>query len=487
MSESKYINKICVCAFILSLVFVSLCIWTAANDFFNAYKNPAYENKLFDQSTVHTIDIKIDDYSEFVRTANDKQYHRCSINIDNDKFENVAIRTKGQLGLSEALKEGKNYIKYQIDFSEYKSSNNYYGLDKLSLINFQTDISCMRQFISYNVLRNFDIPSPLCSYTVLTINNKMCGLYLAVEVIDKSFLKRNYGYNYGALYKPSGIEFYQNKITGNPNTSMIYNNSKDHVIEKGTIDTSLQYTNNDYNNYKNIFDNAKTPVNNDDKNRLLSSLKQLNNKENLDKVVEVDEVIRYFVVNSYLCNTDFYDGQFIHNYYLYEKNGQLAMIPWDYDFIFMILFIDPAYTKYLTDISTQIINYPIDGQLINNSIFNKPMLNWIFENNVYTDKYHKAYTDFLSTNVDNNYLSNLIDNTSTLILPYIKNNMAKNYSYNQFKLAVSTLKKICELRTESVKKQLNGQCPSYAKDQDKDTSNFVDAHDVDIWNTLTIK
>ena len=34
-------------------------------------------------------------------------------------------------------------------------------------------------------------------------------------------------------------------------------------------------------------------------------------------------MIRYFVVHNFVCNFDSYTGSMIHNYYLYEEDGQL--------------------------------------------------------------------------------------------------------------------------------------------------------------------
>lgn len=42
-------------------------------------------------------------------------------------------------------------------------------------------------------------------------------------------------------------------------------------------------------------------------------------------------MIRYFVVHNYVCNDDSYTGMMVHNYYLYENDGELAMVPWDYN------------------------------------------------------------------------------------------------------------------------------------------------------------
>ena len=45
-----------------------------------------------------------------------------------------------------------------------------------------------------------------------------------------------------------------------------------------------------------------------DQNRLIASLKQLNAQEDLESVVDMDEVLRYFVVHNFVCNFDSYTG-----------------------------------------------------------------------------------------------------------------------------------------------------------------------------------
>ncbi|MBR5505820.1 MAG: CotH kinase family protein, partial [Clostridia bacterium] len=60
------------------------------------------------------------------------------------------------------------------------------------------------------------------------------------------------------------------------------------------------------------------------KTRLIEALKQLSSYENPDEVVNVDAVLRYFVVHNYVVNADSYTGSMIHNYYLYEEDGKLG-------------------------------------------------------------------------------------------------------------------------------------------------------------------
>lgn len=102
----------------------------------------------------------------------------------------------------------------------------------------------------------------------------------------------------------------------------------------GSDDVSLIYSDDEYSSYSNIFDNAKTDITDADKERLIASLKSLNENSDIENVVNVDEAMRYFVVHNFVCNFGSYTGSMIHNYYLYEEDGQLSMIPWDYNLAF---------------------------------------------------------------------------------------------------------------------------------------------------------
>lgn len=90
----------------------------------------------------------------------------------------------------------------------------------------------------------------------------------------------------------------------------------------GSDDVKLQYIDDDPDSYSNIFNNAKTDITEADQTRLIESLKTLSSGSAIESVVDVEEVLRYFVVHNFVCNGDSYTGSMIHNYYLYEKDGQ---------------------------------------------------------------------------------------------------------------------------------------------------------------------
>ena len=96
-------------------------------------------------------------------------------------------------------------------------------------------------------------------------------------------------------------------------------------------DVKLRYIDDDPDSYSNIFENAKTDITKADQTRLIASLKALSEGESLEDILDMDEVLRYFVVHNFVRNGDSYTGSMVHNYYLYEKEGRLSMIPWDYN------------------------------------------------------------------------------------------------------------------------------------------------------------
>lgn len=235
----------------------------------------------------------------------------------------------------------------------------------------------------------------------------------------------------------------------------------------GGSDVSLVYTDDEIDSYPNIFDNAKTNPSAGDKARLIEALKNLNQGESLAATVDMDEVIRYFVVHNFVLNFDSYTGSMIHNYYLYEKDGQLSMIPWDYNLAF-------GGFEAGAD-ATGLINYPIDTPVSGGDVDSRPMLAWIFNNQEYTDLYHQYFAEFLSAYVENDGLTSLIDSTAAMITPYVKADPTKFCSTAEFEKGVSTLRSFCQLRAQSIAGQLEGTIPATLEGQTQDGSALVDA------------
>lgn len=518
MSTNKHFDKIC-CAILAAVILLTALFFNAKRLGVQAVSAAVgYASRLFNTSTVHTIDIIMDDWDSFIETCRDEEYADCTVIIDGETYRNVAIRAKGNTSLTSVESYGNDRYSFKIEFDHYDDAINYYGLDKLCLNNIIQDNTYMKDYLTYQLMREFGADAPLCSYSYITVNGNDWGLYLAVEGIEDSFLQRSYGNDHGQLYKPdsmnmgggrgNGREFDMNNFEmpdkpsdrkgaeqrpednmpadrkgaeqrpeGNmpadrKGIEMGQEGDIPHDFGTGSDDVSLIYTDDEFDSYSNIFDNAKTAPSDTDKTRLIESLKKLNNNENIANIVDIDEVIRYFVVHNFVLNFDSYTGSMIHNYYLYEENGQLSMIPWDYNLAF-------GGFEAQSD-TTELINYPIDTPVSGGTIDSRPMLAWIFNNEEYTDLYHQYFAEFITEYFDNGIFENMIDSTKELISPYVESDPTKFCTYEEFEDGVSALKDFCTLRAESVSGQLDGTIPSTLEEQTQDSSGLIEGTGLEI-------
>ena len=235
----------------------------------------------------------------------------------------------------------------------------------------------------------------------------------------------------------------------------------------GSSDVKLQYTDDSTESYSNIFDNAKTDVSDSDKSRLISSLRTLQSGEDLEDVLDIDEVLRYFVVHNFLVNNDSYTGMMVHNYYLHEYNGKLSMIPWDYNL---------AFGTFQSGNSSESVNDPIDTPLSVSGDGSRPMADWIFENEEYTELYHQYMAEFL----DSTDILAIIDETYDLIAEYVEKDPTAFCTYEEFEKGVETMRSFCELRIESIRGQLDGTIPSTDAGQQADSSSLIDSSGINL-------
>lgn len=530
MSTHKHFDKICVVALVLTLVITVAFMNGTALGVSSADRVMGYENRLFDTSRVHTIDIVMDDWDGFITTCEDEEYVSCAVVIDGEAHKNVGIRVKGNTSLSQVSAMDSYRYSFKVEFDHYDGTKSYHGLDKLCLNNIIQDTTYMKDYLTYRLMDSFGADAPLCSYVDITVNGEAWGLYLAVEGVGESFLQRNYGSNYGNLYKPDrsgfgggrgngrnfnfedfaaengldiedlpfgnrnfrgqggnfggreqfagGFDFSAIR-EGNPpegfDPSAILGGGNEAGDRPGGMgggfgggfggmsssDVLLQYTDDDPDSYASIFGSAKTSVSSADQARLIESLKKLSDGEDIESVVDIDEVLRYFVVHNFVVNGDSYTGSMVHNYYLYEENGKFSMIPWDYNL---------AFGSFQGNNAKSAVNDPIDTPLSVDGSGSRPMADWIFSSEEYTDLYHQYFAEFLS----GTDFAAIIDTTAELIAPYVEKDATAFYSYEAFVAGVAALREFCLLRAESIQGQLDGVIPSTDEGQSTYSATLID-------------
>ena len=503
MSGSKHFDKIAWTATILILGITILFMNGGDLGLQAMAHTMGYETRLFDNTKVHTVDIVMDDWDGFIANATSEEYAAAAVVIDGEVYKNVGIRAKGNTSLSTVASLGSERYSFKIEFDHYDSSITYHGLDKLSLNNLIQDSTMMKDYLTYTMMNRFGVDSSLCSYVYITVNGEDWGLYLAVEGVEESFLERNYGSDHGELYKPDSMsfgggrgngkdfdmgDFEKREDTGAPQLPEgidafdmpggIDDSDMPEGIDAfdmpegidvpdmpedfapsdkfagggngrfsfggsgmGSSDVKLQYIDDEPDSYSNIWNNAKTEITKADQERLIRSLKKLSDGEQIESVVDMEQVMRYFVVHNYVCNDDSYTGMMVHNYYLYEEDGQMAMIPWDYNLAFG--------TFHAADADSA-VNTPIDNP-VSGGASDRPMFNWIFESEEYVEQYHQLFTEFLNT-VD---IPKIIDDAYDLIESYVEKDPTAFYTDEAFEKGVETLRKFCDLRSESISMQLD--------------------------------
>ena len=577
MLRSKTITLVCCIATAVMLV-LALVIWAGkAATGRNTTNEMGYE-ALFDKSYVHTIDIEIDDWESFISTATSEEYTVCNVTIDGEKIRSVGIRAKGNTSLSSVASQGSEKYSFKIEFDQYIDGRLYRGLDKLSLNNLIYDATMMKDYISYTLMGEMGVPSPLCSFVEITVNGESWGLYLAVEGVEDGFLERN-NMTRGELYKPDSMSFGGGRgngrdfdidqfrvdsdesgqgttettsssrtmqapsdmqvpadmtsgsgfpggsmpsgfpgsdttgfpggmggmggmsfpggdfssFSGQPDASQMPSgdfpagdfSSGDGSsgfsmaafgggmfnFGMGGSDVKLQYIDDEFDSYSNIFNNAKTVVTKVDKRRLINALKKLNSGEDIEDTVFTDEVITYMAVHDFLQNGDSYTGMMVHNYYLYEENGQLAIIPWDYNL---------AFGGFNGGDGSSLVNSPIDSPVANGNASDRPLIGWIFNDEEALEQYHETYSRFVSEYIESGWLDAEITRVAKMIRQYVAEDKNSFYSVEEFDAAVEALKTYCTLRGESIRGQLDGTIPSTTAGQRTDSSALVDASGLNV-------
>lgn len=450
---------------------------------------------LFDDSYVHTIDISMPDWDGFIAHAASEEYTAATVTIDGEIIPNVGFRAKGNGSLFAVTMMNSPRFSWKIEFDRFVDRQTYRGLDKLCLNNFVEDATFMKDHLVYKSMARLGVPAPLCSYVFLTVNGEDFGLYEAVEGIEDSFITRNYGRDNGRLYKPDNasitdfgmgadmnifaligwaldnIDFSQLDLSQYEGMSMedfsgggmsfdmteMYGDGSSFVNGEGmggfglgmmfvsSDDLLLKYVDDEPASYPNVFGKAKTKTSYKDEMRLIGALKSLSERKNLEATLDTDEVLRYFAAHNFFVNSDSYTGMSTHNYYLYEREGQLSMLPWDYNLSCGTMLMTAHYA----------VNDPIDEPMAVKGDGNHPMFEWITADEGYKAQYYDYLAEVMAADFESQ-----IDEISALIRPYIERDPTRFISMDEFDAGTAMLKKYLLRRSESVRGQLLGVIPA---------------------------
>ena len=462
-----------------------------------------YEEKIFGKDVLEiSITTEEANWQNLMDNAGDKPWIECDITIDGVTFKDVGIKTKGNTSLQQLVKDESTRYSLKVNFGKYTEGQTCYGLDKLALNNIYADSTYLKEYMSYDLMRFMQVPSSLCTFANITVNGEHYGFFLAVENADDSYLERIYGSDSNVKgYKPEAMDMagqpdrknmpqmseqdgntqrpdfpdgdssgFPQRPDGGNMPQMPGQGGMPGGMDGGRNGVDLTYIDDAPESYSNIFDNHINKIEEEDQQRLIASLKNISNGEKLEESINVDEVLRYTACNVFLVNLDSYLSSNCHNYILTELNGQLSMLPWDYNL---------SFGTYQCKSADDAVNYAIDTVFNGVNEEERPLIAKLLAKEEYREKYHQYLREIAEKYVQSGKFAETVEKVSSVINDYVKTDSTSFDGYDAYVEGIDTLKQLMELRTQSVLGQLDGTIPSTAEEQ-TNSDKLIDASSVDL-------
>nr|WP_295277744.1 CotH kinase family protein [uncultured Blautia sp.] len=526
MVTNKYITKI---ISVLMALAVILCFVASSFSgqlqavYGNCAMTMEYESKLFDTEQIMDIDILMDedDWNDMLENAISEKYYSCDVVVNGKTFYSVGIRPKGNTSLSSIASDpDTDRYSFKLEFDHYVEGQTCYGLDKLILNNNYADATNMKEAIVYDMYQYLDVDASLYNYAKICVNGDYWGVYLALEAVEDSFMLRNYGTEKGNLYKPESMgvggernatndlpentdnsntaesESSESKIpqTGGQGEVPKMGNMPDNVDFPGNgempdgVDlpdfnmggigggggADLNYTDDDLDSYSTIWDGEVTDSGKKDHKRVVEALKNISEGTELETYMDVDNILKYMAVHTFVVNDDSLSGTMAHNYYLYEYNGQLNILPWDYNLSFGGMSMGGGMGGQSSG-ATSMINDAIDTPFSITNFFDA-----LLENEEYLARYHEYLNELVEKYVNGGEFQKTYERIRSQIDGLVSDDPTAFYSYEEYEAAAQMLLEVVSLRAESVSGQLDGTIPSTDDGQQADSSSLIDGSDIEL-------
>lgn len=256
-----------------------------------------------------------------------------------------------------------------------------------------------------------------------------------------------------------GQENNQN-VNNNPPNNMIDENingdinaeNKSRVMgmpsSKDNKGADLKYIDDNLDSYSIVRESAVFKKTSDENfEKFITMVKNLNEGTNIEEYLNVEEVLKYFAVNTFLVNLDSYSGGMYHNYYLYEKDGVFEIIPWD---------LNTSFGGFAVRSGSNAVNFPIDSP-VTGSLENAPLIGKLLEVDEYKELYHQYLNKLVNEYVKNREFESSVIKLDKLINNYVKLDPTAFYSYEEYKNSIPQIITFGTDRAKSVEAQLNGE------------------------------
>lgn len=489
---------------------------------------PDYVTEVFGKDII-SIEIIADDadWQTMLDNAVDEEYIKADVVVNGTKFVNVGVRPKGNSSLAQVAGSDSDRFSFRFQFDKYDKDQTCFGLDSFVVNNMYADNTYMKEYLSYELMKEIGVAAPLFGYASISVNGKNWGLYLAVERYSKSYENRVFNTASGMLYNVKTMEIggdqrgeqAEQQWKGAPSPSdgllpqmpvllqnpqfadagqippaqggLVWPDLNLPLNESGSaafprpdtlgnrmdaafanIDSrtssggSLEYKDDDTASYSDIFDNVVGKGADSDFKRVVLALKALSEERELEKYFDIDGVLRYLAAHTIVVNLDSYSSNMAQNYFIYEREGRLSILPWDYNL---------AWGGFQSGNAASVINFPIDTPVSGVSMSSRPLIGKLFSNAEYLARYHGYLQQLIDECFADGRMEQRIIALDRLISDYVEKDPTAFCSYKEYKKAVDALITLANLRAQSIQGQLNGTIPSTSQGQGENADKLVPA------------
>lgn len=227
---------------------------------------------------------------------------------------------------------------------------------------------------------------------------------------------------------------------------------------------NLNYTDEEFSSYSDIWDGEVTDTGKADHSRVVTALKNISEGTLLEKYLDIDNILKYMAVHTFSVNLDSLSGNMAHNYYLYEYNGRLNILPWDYNLSFGGMNMGPDSG------ASEMINDAIDTPFQGTQFFDG-----LLENETYLARYHAYLEQLAQEYVLGGKFEALYERIRGQIDVLVETDPTALCSYEEYAAGTEMLYQTVMLRAESIEGQLAGTIPSTDEEQRANPENLVDA------------
>jgi hypothetical protein len=166
------------------------------------------------------------------------------------------------------------------------------------------------------------------------------------------------------------------------------------------------------------------------------------------------------------------------NYYIYEKDGKITILPWDYNL---------SWGGFQNSDASSVINFPIDTPVSGVEMADRPLLEKLFANSEYVEKYHQYMQELIDSYFADGKFEAKAQELNTLIADYVKNDATAFCSYEEYEKAVKSFITLGNLRAESVEGQITGTVPSTTAEQKANSDKLISAGNLNISDLGSMK